>query len=476
MGKVVGLLMLLGAAIGSGCAGPSLDVPELGEARLRAEFEPATADGFVPLVFRARLRAAPASGKPWLFRGEVSEYYARALKRGELPTALHERAIALRFWHDADDCWLQPLDWLEPDATYTLAFTGSGVVQVLLAQAAGERPARRVFPPIGSHKYRVSVWCDLADEGPWSPLTLEPGSIAVRAAAGIAGYANPGCATLHVEGALTEAVVAPPLFAGAAFEPSPWLAAPQAVGAPPVTCAAGVPFFGACLEVLDDRLLVTPMAQDLLFALTAPRPVVQAARAGTRGLLLRGLPPNSQVELIGSVLSSAGAHEPLRATFTTGPARRHVVLNEVLANPAGPEPDAEWLELVNDSDRPTSLSDLWLEDSSGHVRLPDAVLGPGEIALIVGDGFRTSGVDVPVPDGVRLLRVPSLGARGLSNQGEGLLLVGPEGVVSRFPLLPAPHAGQSLARRTLDGSDDDRAGFAEQSVGATPGAPNVFDP
>jgi hypothetical protein len=153
------------------------------------------------------------------------------------------------------------------------------------------------------------------------------------------------------------------------------------------------------------------------------------------------------------------------------------VLNEVLANPAGPEPDGEWIELVNDSARPASLSGLWLEDSSGHVQLPDAVLGPGEMALIVSDRFRASGLDVPVPQSVRLLRVPSLGARGLSNQGEGLLLVGSEGVVSRFPLLAAAHAGHSLARRTLDGSDDDPAGFAEQgAVGATPGAPNVFEP
>jgi len=381
----------------------------------------------------------------------------------------------VRFWRDAADCWLQPVEWLEPEATYTLAFTGVGVVQVLLSQAAHERPARRLFPPIGSHKYRVSVLCDLADEGPWSPLTLEPGGIALRAASGMAGQISPGCATLQVEGALSEAVVAPPLFGGAAFEPSPWLPLPLAFAEEPVACSVGEAFFGACLEVLDDRLRVTPAAQDLLFVLAAPQKAVLAARAGTRGLLLRGLSPNTEVELIGSVLSSAGTREPLRTSVTTAAERRHLVLNEVLANPVGPEPDAEWLELVNDSERPASLSNLWLEDSSGHVQLPDAELGPGEIALLVSDGFRASALDVPVPDGVRLLRVSSLGARGLSNGGEALLLVGTEGVVSRFPLLAALHAGRSLARRTLEGSDDDPAGFAEQAgVGATPGAPNFF--
>jgi hypothetical protein len=245
----------------------------------------------------------------------------------------------------------------------------------------------------------------------------------------------------------------------------------------PAACSAGELFHGACLEVMDDRLRVIPVAQDLLFALSAPSEAVLAVRAGTRGLLLGGLAPSTEVELTGWVLSSAGERELLHTRITTAPARRHLVLNEVLANPAGPEPDGEWIELVNDSARPASLSGLWLEDSSGHVQLPDAVLGPGEMALIVSDRFRASGLDVPVPQSVRLLRVPSLGARGLSNQGEGLLLVGSEGVVSRFPLLAAAHAGHSLARRTLDGSDDDPAGFAEQgAVGATPGAPNVFEP
>jgi hypothetical protein len=53
--------------------------------------------------------------------------------------------------------------------------------------------------------------------------------------------------------------------------------------------------------------------------------------------------------------------------------------------------------------------------------------------------------------------------------------VGREGVLSRFPLLAAAHPGRSVARRTLDGADDDAAGCAEHGgVGASPGAPNVL--
>jgi hypothetical protein len=227
--------------------------------------------------------------------------------------------------------------------------------------------------------------------------------------------------------------------------------------------------------VLDDRLHVTPVARDLLFALEQPPGVVLAARAGARALLLRGLSPNTALTLVGSVLSSAGELQAFHSRLTTAPPRRHLVLNEMLANPLGPEPDSEWLELVNDSERPASLSGLWLEDASGHVPLPDAELLPGELALLVSERFRASALDVPVAEGARLLKVSSLSSHGLSNAGEALLLVGQEGVISRFPLLAAGHAGRSIARRTPDAADDDAAAFAEHAGrGASPGAPNVL--
>ena len=471
-----GVLFLLGAALSLGCSGPALDLPQRRDAQVAVDLEPATADGSVPLVFRARLRDAPASGSPWLFRGQVSDYYGRSLKRGDVPDALRERAVPLRFWRDAEDCWLQPVEWLDPDVSYTLALTGVGVVRVVLALATPGRPARRLFPPPGSHKYSASVMCDLADETPWSQLQLEPGGVVLNAASGVAGQPSAGCVTLAVGATLGEAAVAPPLLAGALLDPSPWLPLPPAFAETPPACTVGEAFHGACLEVLDDRLRVTPVAEDLLFTLNAPAGDVLSVRAGARALLLRGLAPETAVTFGGSVLSSSGKLEPFRSTVTTGSTRRHLVLNEVLANPVGPEPDSEWLELVNDSERSASLSDLWLEDSGGHVQLPVGELAAGEIALVVNEGFRASSLDVPVPEGVRLLRVPSLGARGLSNGGEALLLVGPEGVISRFPALAATHVGRSLARRHLDGADDDPAGFAEHGgAGASPGAPNAFD-
>ncbi len=469
--------VLIVASAGWGCSGPSLDLPDGGHASIAVDFEPALGEASVPLVFRARVRRAPPSGAPWLFRGELSDYYVRALKRGEVPTALADRSVPLRFWRDGADCWLQPLDWLEPDVTYSLAFTGRGALRVVRAQTAGEPRARRLFPPAGSRKYQAAVVCDATDSSPLEALTLEPGGISLTAASGMAGLLVPGCVTLVAARELIEPVVAPPSFRGALLEPSPWLPrVSHAVAGATGACAAGAPFHGACLEVLDDRLRITPATDDLLFSLKEPQSAVVAARAGTRSLLLGQLLPDAPFVLSGSVLSSLGEVEAFRTTLTTATARRHVVLNEVLANPVGSEPDGEWIELLNDSARAASLAGLWLEDAGGHVQLPIEELAPGELALLVSDGFRASGLDVAVPDGARLLRVPSLGARGLSNSGEGLLLVGREGVLSRFPLFSAVHAGKSIARRSPDAADDDPSAFAEHGgLGASPAAPNSFD-
>jgi hypothetical protein len=469
-------LVLVAAASVWGCSGPSLDVPPAARAKLEVDLEPAPLDGSVALLFRARLHGVPAFGAPWLLRGELSDYYARALKHGDLPTALADRAVPLRYWRDGSDCWLQPLDWLEPDALYTLAFTGVGTVRVVRTQTAGEPRVRRLFPPVGSRKYRASVLCDASGSGLLDPLMLQPGGISLTVTSGMAGVVGGDCITLVADAELVEPMVAPPVLAGALLEPSPWLPSSGAVSDEAVPCAAGTSFHGACLEVLDDRLRVTPGVHDLFFALEQPESVVLATRAGSRSLLLGQLSPSSAVALGGRVLSSRGTLETFQATVTTTAAQRHVLLNEVLANPVGPEPDAEWIELFNDSQRAASLAGLWLEDAGGHVQLPSEELAPGELALLVSEGFRASGLDVAVPDGVRLLRVPSLGARGLSNGGEGLLLVGPEGVLSRFPLLSAAHAGKSMARRWPDAADDDPAAFSEHGgPGASPGTPNSFD-
>jgi hypothetical protein len=467
--------LLCGATCGLGCTGPSLDLPRQPEASWSVELEPHVDEQGVPLAFRGRVRRAPTFGEPWLFRGELSAYYERAVARGDIPAALRERAVALRFWREGEDCWVQPSVWLEPDASYSLAFSGVGTLRVVRAEATAAPQLRRVFPSPGSPKRRVAVVCDTRGEPLPEQLKLAPGDLSLSVAPAM-GVAGAGCLTLTVQGELPEAAVSSPLFTDALLDPAPWLPAMDAALKNSFGCATGQPFYGACLEVLDDRLLVTAMDEDVLFTLSEPKSVAVVAAAGQRSSLLGGLAPQSELRLRGTALAGSGHSSSIDLRVTTLGPRRHLVLNEVLANPAGPEPDAEWIELVNDADEVASLSELWLEDSGGHVELPDAELGPGEVTLLVAESFRVSGLDVPIPEGVRLLRLPSLGARGLANGGESLLLVGREGVISRFPLLPALHPGRSLARHALSGADDDPKNFSEHGApGASPGTANSFD-
>lgn len=462
---------MLISVFGLACSGPSLDLPGERPSESRLELLPSADSGAAPLLFRARLARAPL-GEPWLIRGEVSDYYDRAIARSELPTALRERAVPLRFWREGADCWLQPLDWLLPDESYTLAFTGFGAVESLHTSSLAEPRARRLFPPVGSAKHGAVVLCDMQTVE-LAPLLLEPGAVPLVASAMPGGTPMAGCLLLTAERPLERSAVSPPRIADSLLDPAPWL--PVTAPAPPADCS-GERLNGACVEALDDRIQVTALEQDLLWLLDgAAEPVV--APRGERHVLMRGLSPESEVTLTGSVLSSNGAIAPFVLTTHTAAPRPHLILNEVLSNPVGPEMSGEWVELLNDSSLPAALRGLWLEDSGGQVALPEVELGPGELALLVGEGFSASAADVPIPPEVRLVPLPTVGVRGLSNSGEPLSLVGPEGVISTFPALAAQHAGRSLARRAPGAADSAASSFAEHGGrGASPGAPNTFEP
>jgi hypothetical protein len=150
-------------------------------------------------------------------------------------------------------------------------------------------------------------------------------------------------------------------------------------------------------------------------------------------------------------------------------------LNEVMANPAGPEPAQEWVELYNDGDAVVALDGFALEDSAGRTVLPGSAIDPGAFALVVTDAFTADdGVDAPPAPGVSIVRVPALGRGGLSNDGERLILRDAAGaVVSTFPAVKTKN-GVSIARVAPDAPDADPASFAPSSNGSsTPGAPNT---
>jgi hypothetical protein len=204
--------------------------------------------------------------------------------------------------------------------------------------------------------------------------------------------------------------------------------------------------------------------------------MVVAARPGEE-LMVGGLTPSTRVVLRGTATTLAGDETAFSAVVTTRPAQAHLVLNEVLANPSGPDHTSEWVEIVNDGATAVDTNGWTLEDTDRGSPLPSTQVAPGTYALIVPAGYdATSAADVAPAAGTLILRVHELGSGGLSNQGEALRLRDPTGaIISEFPALAAPKPGVSMARRAPTSADDDTTAFgASAPPGASPGAANVL--
>jgi len=441
--------VMVGCGAGVGCSDPSLDLPRGSRPALVLEFVPnAAAAAAVPLVFRGRIEAAveARASVPFLFKGELSDYHQSSLRRGDLSEPLRARALPLRFWMEKGALLLQPQAFLAPGQPYTVALTGYGQVVQLRAGVETER-WERLFPPRGVPVRNTAVYCGTSATVEESSFTLEPGAVPAKVSAGVFGAEVAECITITAFGSSTEASLPPPEVAGVPLEPSPFVfeSAPNANEA--AACAsAHAKLAVACAEVLDDRVRLLPHVADLLWVLTDPQPQLVVSRRGIASTLLRGLAPERSFQLRGFVVTPDGTRRDLAETLRTAQARRHVVLNEVLADARGVEPESEWIEVVNDSATPVELLGLFLEDGGGAVPLPDVTLEPFELAVLLGEGYRDSGVDVAIPEGIRRIKLSPLGVRGLSNSGEALLLVGHEGVVSRFPMVASKRAGVSIAR------------------------------
>ncbi len=116
-----------------------------------------------------------------------------------------------------------------------------------------------------------------------------------------------------------------------------------------------------------------------------------------------------------------------------------LVITEVLANPRGPEPGAEYVEVldIRTSGEPLTISGLWLADLSwqdvqaelaqGETPgdpVPEFVSEPGQYTLIVGSGFvdRGNADPPPMPQTAIVTLASSLGDGGLTNAGEPVTL------------------------------------------------------
>jgi hypothetical protein len=434
-----------------------------------------------PAALRLRIEEPPEGLVPervLIATGVLGPAHLRQLQTSEVSMALSERILPLLSWREPDGAIVVAPQLLERGESYTLALADFAMSVAFTVSADAPEVLPRVWPPPGqSATNAFGVWCgDTKLPSFTTPMRLEPRGARGVFERGVEG-AGESCVSFRAqaEGEAEETVPPPSLQAGSgrvSIDPRTFLVEAEPSPIPDLACDPDEDRFGpGCVRVLDDRLVGRSPAAPLLWAASGgPSTAVLQTSPGDP-FVLTPFPAASDLLLHMSAFDTAG--RAIRWTFAakTKPAMPHVVINEVLANPLGAEPSQEWVEIVNTGSVPANLAGYVLLDPGGETALPETILPPGGFALLVGDAFlENDGFDVPPAGGTPLLRVPSLGKSGLSNEGEPLLLRDEAGnTVSSFPAGLVADPGASVARKTPKSADIPSSFVAGTP---TPGLPN----
>lgn len=455
----------------------------------------------VPCVPRLVLRGAEVGELEdlWLLEGKVTSATEDKLLRGEVSESIEERRVPLAVWTEADAVHLAPTIVLEPATTYTLFVMGRGSPGVIHTTSDACELWHRwgnSEPTLGASTVYCTVappWLlteiqpidldDRAGEAESTWVTLEPLGVPARLSNGLLRPTD-GCIELGYDSEMTSEfdgkfLLPPQSFDDRWFEPTPlW--------------ATGLG--GAGSEVLSERngeegdawrgVHVVSAGEILEVELAPGLHVLELARADTRGertRLVRFVEARA-IERLGPVepgayvleslsISASGQRAQRSSTLDVEAGTAEPILTEVLANPNGPEPDAEWVEIYNPSTVPRSLEGYRLHDSAGMTELPPVLLPAGGFGLVVTTEYKANpGVDV-VPDARAVpIVVEAIGKLGLANSGEEIRLVNAVGeVVSRIPAI-AGKEGISVVRRHPLAPDLPTSFGAHGPPGASPGS------
>lgn len=196
-------------------------------------------------------------------------------------------------------------------------------------------------------------------------------------------------------------------------------------------------------------------------------------------LLLAPLASERDFEITIEVVDTAelsAVEGPL--TIRTAPSIEPVVINEVLFDPLGAEPQQEFVEIYNLGSDVVDLSGWIIADEGGSDAMtPSTVLQAGGYAVIVSEGYQPSaGGDPPPAAGALMIRLSgSIGSQGLRNSGESLTLSDASGqVIASAPAPTSPTGpGISVERSNPYAPDGDPANWLPNSAGSsTPGSRN----
>jgi hypothetical protein len=452
---------------------PATEEPEAASPTVRVVSLLETGGSGAALRVRGVFGNAPL---PRLFSGALSDYHLARADEEVLPKTLEQRRVPIWVGQDAEGPLAVALDWLAPGQEYSLVFAPGEVQSVVVEPTPvawlrlwpnGSASTAALFCPstesAGEGLETAARLSDGSDAG-WETVTALPGCRLLAVSAEVS--ANGGVSPAR----LGQGWVAPTLFSNSAKD---W---PE----PTVQCADGEERLGiGCALVMDDRIIVrapsfgTPDENGLwLFSGS----VSGALRLGDgERAVLSGFAPKSAHELTLRILNRDGREWVAEASVHTAENQPHIVINEVLANPLGPEPAEEWVELFNDGQHEGELLGWELRDGGGSVELPEVTIAPGEyVVLTTEQQGDNSGWDVPFASQAEVVRLPVLAKGGLANSGEPLILSTSNGRdISRFPPVSSSAQGVSIARCSPDAVDDAGSSFGSHAApGASPGAAN----
>ena len=464
---------------------------------LTVETEPGSVDGFIAPIVRFRIFGASNKiASVGLIKGNASARNLRDIKNGSISETLRKRIIDTIAWQTDEGHWeLATKQPLTLGQEYSLIVPNLAWSATFTTMAHDFTPTlRRVWPPEDSEGLFL-VWCgskrpsgDVRQEP--KPMRLGPGVDGVLDYGAIPGIGSdclnwrPNDQYDPLTSALAGTVV-PPVAAETAdgtlvrIDPSPiglrltetqWEA----------SCSHDEETVGpVCVRVFDDRVILSspeseshPSSEWLLGVSVGGGSWTGVVGPGA-SWTVRSLDPSSEVPGRVSAVSVTGERRDYDVLWKTLAPMERVVINELMTNPVGPEPQQEWVELYNDGSIGVDLSGWRFEDSGGGVVLPPAVLRSGEFGLLVAESYDpTSWVDTPPAEESILIRVPAVGKNGLSNSGEPVRLLRSDGsVASVAPAIPAKQAGCSISRLRPE-APDVPASFFIDLLGGTPGSPN----
>ena len=444
----------------------------------------------VPAVVRLRVGsggpANPPTSQLVLVRGSVGPAHLRELAKGEVSAAFAERIVPAIVWTEGDAVVLAPTVVLERGETYSVACGEPPIdVELTVADVDPAPVVARLWPPAGgSGTARLGIWCSAEGLPPFDvPASLSPGGPSGALRRGVVAGAGDGCVRFEAGGDETpdEGWIAPPALElddeiVAALDPRPFSVDLDPPETESLACEAGeLPFGPGCAHVADDRIEARAPESALLWAIRGGRLDAVLTTGPGDPFVVSSLPPLSPISFDVVAIDAAGRARRRDFEATTGAPRAHLILNEVLANPLGPEPAQEWVEIVNDGSVAADLAGYVLADGGGEAVLPPVSLAPSAYALVVNGSFvEDDGVDPSPAPGTTIVPVEKLGKNGLSNAGEPLELRDPDGIVlSRFPAVPKPAAGSSVARVRPTAPDGLATSFVVDEEGPTPGASNT---